>query len=103
MALNDSMSRFATRPLLGGKRTSLMRWLISANAPNRTFHRSRHHVGICPSCALTDSPPRRATRHRHPLALEAMFPPVAPKFVGTRLHRAYTAHEQLGGTSLRTY
>ena len=31
------MSRFATRPLLGGKRTSLMRWLISANDPKRTL------------------------------------------------------------------
>src|SRR5215471_4721562 len=35
--LTDSLGRLATRPLLGGKRTSRMRDLGSANDPERTF------------------------------------------------------------------
>jgi hypothetical protein len=33
----DSLGRLATRLLLGGKRTSLIRSLMSANDPKRTF------------------------------------------------------------------
>ena len=83
----------------GTKRTFEFVAIKSAFDPKRTSHQSRRHVGIC-----TDSPPRRVKRHLHPLALGGdVSPRWHPQFVGTRLHRAYTAHEQVGGTLLRTY